>query len=214
MVTKMGWRFSLTLAAALGVTSTAGQAEASLSVPVSAERLKAERGCVDGVRFGSELLSVAERIDRCTALSEMDGGAYIGLFNRARARVSARELDAAVADFSAAIALNPQAAEAFFERGRVQFVYLEDAEAGLADFARAVVLEQTEPSYLMMQALSAIQLARESTGEEVATYLETARMSLHQYLELTEGSNDITQQIERQAAIDVLGRISEGNSSN
>lgn len=211
----MGWRNHITLAAALvfsAAVSTAGQTDAPLeSAAHASQRKAAERACIEGRNYGKELLSVAERIASCTALSEIDGSAFAGLYHRARARMSARDWDGAIADFTAAAAVDPKAADAYFERGRVHFLYLERADAALEDFARAAVLAPQEASYLMMQALAAIQLAKQTNGEEVTLYVDTARSSLEAFLELTEGTNDIARQVERDAAVDILERLSNIN---
>lgn len=211
----MEWRIHITLTLAFlfsAAVSTAGQTEGPKdSVLRATERTQAERACIEGRSFGTDLLSVADRVASCTALSNIDGSAYTGLYYRARARMSARDWTGAVEDFSAAVALNPQAADAIFERGRVQFLYLERADIALEDFARATLLAPGEASYLMMQALAAIQLAKQTDGEEIALYVDTARDSLEAFLELTDGTDDITRQVERDAAKDILERLARIN---
>lgn len=171
------------------------------------ERL--EHACIEGRGFGTDLLSVSDRIARCTELSGTPGGAFIGMFHRARARMSEKDWHGAVRDFSEALVIDPTAAEAMFERGRVQFLYLEQAGEALDDFSRASELAPERPGYRMMLALAAIELAKQSEGDSVSQLVETARLGLQSYLDLTENTDDPNEHIQRMAAQDVLKRLAK-----
>ena len=168
-----------------------------------------ERACIDGLGLDLEFVSVEMRIENCTLLSERDGFAFAGHFNRARARMSAQDWHGAAADFTSALKVDPQSADAYFERGRVRFLYLAKSEEALDDFTTAYVLSPREPSYHMMLALAAIDLAKQSSGDHVLALVQTARSSLEHYLDLTKDTDDLAELAGRQAAEVVLSRISD-----
>jgi tetratricopeptide (TPR) repeat protein len=62
------------------------------------------------------------------------------LVNRGIIYNTARKLDLALADFDAALAINPDLAEAFLNRGNSRFLQ-GDSEQALADYTRAIDLK-------------------------------------------------------------------------
>lgn len=169
------------------------------------DRLRA--ACVQGRGPGTDLLPVAERIARCTELSTRDGEAYTGLLNRARARQSVQDWAGAEADFTAALRAEPAGAEALFERGRVRLLYLGTPETALVDLDLAAQLAPERAEIHMLRALTATDLARRSDGDDLAALIAAARGAFTAYLALTEGTEDPAEQIQRDAAREVLDRL-------
>lgn len=163
--------------------------------------------CIEGRGMGTALLSVTDRIDSCSALSERDGDAFTGLFHRARVRQSVQDWGGAEEDFTAALRQQPDAVDALFERGRVRFLYLDAPDLALADFDLAASLAPERAQVHMMHALTGINLARDSDGTEVGALIGTAKTALIAYLKLTQGTQDATEKMQRDEAQDILNRL-------
>lgn len=81
----------------------------------------------------------------------------IAYANRGSARKRQKDLDAALADFTEAIALNPKLAQAYFNRGVVYFAR-NDAKHSMEDFTAAIERDPKEPEFFVNRGVLYFEL--------------------------------------------------------
>ena len=101
-----------------------------------------------GVIFNNEGkydLAIKE-YERGIALAEIDpSGAAYCYSNRATQYERLREYDKAEADYTSAIALEPENADRYNDRANFYYEYLEDYDLALLDYTKAIELDEDEP---------------------------------------------------------------------
>ncbi|MBI3723686.1 protein kinase [bacterium] len=107
---------------------------------------------------------VSGAIEEATRAIEL--GDTLALLIRGRLRAERRELEAAIADFSRALAIDPSLEEAWLNRGTCRLSRHEPALA-LADFTRAAELDPTDPKAWGNLAAVRVNeaMSRRGTGE-------------------------------------------------
>lgn len=101
------------------------------------------RECYESAQLGNDAFGI-ESCDKALKqeqLTESDRAAT--LVNRGIILNRARKLDAALADFSAALKAQPESAEAFLNRGNTYF-FRREFESALGDYSRAIELETSD----------------------------------------------------------------------
>jgi tetratricopeptide (TPR) repeat protein len=118
------------------------------------------------------------RVKGCTALiesSQLSGRGLAAVHGlRGNAYLQSRDYDHAIADFSEAIRINPQDAEAFSERGSAYRQEKEDGRA-IADYGEAIRLNPQLPGAYYNRGN--LHLADKDYDQAIADYDEAIRLS-------------------------------------
>ena len=125
----------------VGCLMLAMTAPASAAVTVFGSSLARE--CYENAQLGTDSygLESCDRALKQEQLSARDRAAT--LVNRGIILNRARKLDAALADFGAALRLNPDLGEAYLNRGNTHF-FRREFESALGDYSRAIELETSD----------------------------------------------------------------------